>query len=167
MPVYEYKGQSINITDNDSEYKGYFDAASEHKLVVKKCQDCGMLRGEPGPGCPWCTSLKWEWQEVSGKGTIYSYQIVAHSIIPGFRDWVPYAIVLVELDEQSGDPTPDDGLRITANLLNDNMEPEAEENVAIGKRVEVAFLDTNDGLSLPQFKLSNEAPQGEVWRYPV
>jgi len=167
MPVYEYKGQSINITDNDSEYKGYFDAASEHKLVVKKCQDCGMLRGEPGPGCPWCTSLKWEWQEVSGKGTIYSYQIVAHSIIPGFRDWVPYAIVLVELDEQSGDPTPDDGLRITANLLNDNMEPEAEENVAIGKRVEVAFLDTDDGLSLPQFKLSNEAPQGEVWRYPV
>ena len=126
-----------------------------------------MLRGEPGPGCPWCTSLKWEWQEVSGKGTIYSYQIVAHSIIPGFRDWVPYAIVLVELDEQSGDPTPDDGLRITANLLNDNMEPEAEENVAIGKRVEVAFLDTDDGLSLPQFKLSNEAPQGEVWRYPV
>jgi len=167
MPVYEYKGQGINITDNDSEYKGYFDAASEHKLVVKKCQDCGMLRGEPGPGCPWCTSLKWEWQEVSGKGTIYSYQIVAHSIIPGFRDWVPYAIVLVELDEQSGDPTPDDGLRITANLLNDNMEPEAEENVAIGKRVEVAFLDTDDGLSLPQFKLSNEAPQGEVWRYPV
>jgi len=73
----------------------------------------------------------------------------------------------VELDEQSGDPTPDDGLRITANLLNDNMEPEAEENVAIGKRVEVAFLDTDDGLSLPQFKLSNEAPQGEVWRYPV
>jgi uncharacterized OB-fold protein len=167
MPVYEYKGQGINITDNDSEYKGYFDAASEHKLVVKKCQDCGMLRGEPGPGCPWCTSLKWEWQEVSGKGTIYSYQIVAHSIIPGFRDWVPYAIVLVELDEQSGDPTPDDGLRITANLLNDNMEPEAEENVAIGKRVEVAFLDTDDGLSLPQFKLSNEAPKGEVWRYPV
>ena len=167
MPVYEYKGQSINITDNDSEYKGYFDAASEHKLVVKKCQDCGMLRGEPGPGCPWCTSLKWEWQEVSGKGTIYSYQIVAHSIIPGFRDWVPYAIVLVELDEQSGDPTPDDGLRITANLLNDNMKPEAEENVAIGKRVEIAFLDTDDGLSLPQFKLSNEASQGEVWRYPV
>ncbi len=167
MPVYEYKGQGINITDNDSEYKGYFDAASEHKLVVKKCQDCGMLRGEPGPGCPWCTSLKWEWQEVSGKGTIYSYQIVAHSIIPGFRDWVPYAIVLVELDEQSGDPTPDDGLRITANLLNDNMKPEAEENVAIGKRVEIAFLDTDDGLSLPQFKLSNEASQGEVWRYPV
>lgn len=167
MSVYEYKGMSISITENDSEYKGYFDAASEHRLVVKKCQDCGLLRGEPGPGCPWCTSLKWEWQEVSGKGTIYSYQIIAHSIIPGFRDWVPYTIVLVELDEQSGEPTPDDGLRITANLLNDNMEPEAEENVGIGKRVEVAFLDTEDGLSLPQFKLSNEAPKGEVWRYPV
>ena len=47
------------------------------------------------------------------------------------------------------------------------MEPEDENNVAIGKRVEVAFLDTEDGLSLPQFKLSDEAPQGQVWRYPV
>ena len=47
------------------------------------------------------------------------------------------------------------------------MEPEAEDNVAIGKRVEVAFLDTEDGLSLPQFKLSDEAPKGQVWRYPI
>ena len=75
--------------------------------------------------------------------------------------------MLVELDEQSGEPSTDDGLRITANLLNDNMEPEDENNVAIGKRVEVAFLDTEDGLSLPQFKLSDEAPQGQVWRYPI
>jgi len=167
MPEYEYRGQRIIISDNDSEYKGYFEAAKEHRLVVKKCLDCGLLRGEPGPGCPWCTSLSWEWQTVSGKGTIYSYQIIAHSVLPGFRDWVPYAIVLVELDEQSGQPSPDDGLRITANLLDQNMTPEKEEEVAIGKRVEVAFLDMEDGLTLPQFRLSGEAPRGKVWRYPT
>jgi len=167
MPVYEYRGVLLNITDLDSEYKGYFDAAREHRLVVKKCQDCGLLRGEPGPGCPWCASLRWEWQEVSGKGTIYSFQIIAHSVMSGFKDWEPYPIVLVELDEQSGKPEPGDGLRITANLLNESMEPEAEENVAIGKRVEVMFLDTEDGLSLPQFRLSDEPPRGQVWRYPA
>lgn len=167
MSVHTYRGVQINITDLDSEYQGYFDAAKEHRLVVKGCLDCGLLRGEPGPGCPWCASLRWEWQDVSGKGTIYSYQIVAHSVMVGFKDWAPYPIVLVELDEQSGKPNPGDGLRITANLLGDDMEPEADENVAIGKRVEVVFLDTEDGLSLPQFKLSDEAPRGEVWRYPV
>ena len=165
MAVYEYRGQGINIPDNDTEYKGYFDAAREHRLVVKRCLDCGLLRGEPGPGCPWCPSLKWEWREVSGKGTIHSYQIVAHTVIPGFRDWAPFPIVLVELDEQSGQPTPDDGLRITANLLDGGLNPEQEENVAIGKRVEVVFLEGEDGFALPQFKLSGEPPKGRVWRY--
>ena len=167
MPVYEYRGQRINITDEDTEYKGYFDAARERRLVVKRCLDCGLLRGEPGPGCPWCPSLKWEWREVSGKGTIHSYQIVAHTVIPDFREWAPFPIVLVELDEQSGQPSPHDGLRITANLLDGEMNPEKEENVAIGKRVEVVFLEGEDGFTLPQFRLSDEAPQGQVWRYPV
>ena len=167
MPVYEYRGQRIDIADNDSEYKGYFEAAREHRLAVKRCLDCGLLRGEPGPGCPWCPSLRWEWHAVSGKGAIYSYQIVVHTVLPGFRDWAPFSIVLVELDEQRGQPTPDDGLRITANLLDEHMAPEKEENVAIGKRVEVVFLDLENGLTLPQFKLSDEPPQGPVWRYPV
>ena len=136
-------------------------------MAVRRCLDCSLLRGESGPGCPWCSSPRWEWHTVSGKGTIYSYQIVTHTVLPGFRDWVPFAIVLVELDEQRGQPGDDDGLRIIANLLDGNMEPEVEENVAIGKRVEVAFLDLDNGLTLPQFRLSDEPPQGPVWRYPV
>jgi uncharacterized OB-fold protein len=167
MPIYELRGQRINIADTDTEYKGYFEAAGEHRLVVKKCLDCGLLRGEPGPGCPWCPSQSWEWQDVSGKGTIYSYQIVAHTVIPGFRDWAPFPIVLVELDEQSGQPAPGDGLRLTANLVDADLNPEIEENVAIGKRVEVVFQDGEGGFTLPQFKLSDEAPRGEVWRHAV
>ena len=165
MPVYEHRGQKMNVPDIDTEYTGYFDAAKEGRLVVKKCLDCGLLRGEPGPGCPWCPSLNWEWQEVSGKGTIYSYQIVAHTVIPGFKDWAPFAIVLVELDEQSGKPEPGDGLRITANLLDGNMDAEKEENVAIGKRVEVVFQKGEEYFAIPQFKLSGEAPQGPVWSH--
>ena len=167
MPSYVYRGQQINISDADTEYKGYFEAAAEHRLVVKKCLGCGLLRGEPGPGCPWCTSLHWEWNQVSGKGTIYSYQIVAHTVVPSFRDWAPFAIVLVELDEQSGQPDQYDGLRITANLVDESMEPEKEENVAIGKRVEVAFLDGEDGFTLPQFRLIDEPPKGTVWRHQL
>ena len=167
MPVYEYHQLPLNVSEQDSEYFGYFEAARDHKLVLKKCLDCGLLRGEPGPACPWCASMRSEWDEVSGRGTIYSYQIVAHSVLPGFREWVPYPIVLVELDEQRGQPDPGDGLRITANLVNEDMLPENEENVAIGKRVRVTFLDTEDGLALPQFILTDEPPEGEPWRYPV
>ncbi len=167
MPVYEFRGQSVNIPDIDTEYKGYFDAARESRLVVKRCLDCGLLRGEPGPACPWCPSLNWEWRDVIGKGTIYSYQIVAHTVIPGFRDWAPFAIVLVELDEQRGQPDPGDGLRIIANLVDGSMNPEKEENVAIGSRVEVVFMEGEEGFTVPQFKLSGEPPQGEVWQHPI
>ncbi len=167
MPAYEYRGLRLNISDNDSEHSGYFEAAREHRLVVRKCLDCGLLRGEPSHACPWCQSLRWEWHQVGGKGTIYSYQIVAHTVLPGFRDWTPFPIVLVELDEQRGAPNPDDGLRLTANLLDERMMPEKEENVAIGRRVEVVFQDLENGLTLPQFRLSGEPPQGEVWRYPA
>ena len=30
MAVYEYRGQRLDIPDNDSEYRGYFEAAGEH-----------------------------------------------------------------------------------------------------------------------------------------
>jgi hypothetical protein len=39
--------------------------------------------------------------------------------------------------------------------------------VAIGKRVEVAFLDGEDGFTLPQFRLIDEPPQGTVWQHNV
>ena len=170
MPVYEYRGLAIDLPENDSEYTGYFQAAAEHRLVVRRCGGCGLLRAEPGPGCPWCASTRWEWQTVTGAGAIYSYQIVVHSVLAGFRDWTPFPIVLVELDEQRGQPTPHDGLRFTSNLLDDNLHPEREENVAIGKRVEVVFVDLapsngKPGLTIPQFRLSGETPQGPVWRH--
>ena len=161
----EYRGMNLIVPDNDTEWKGYFEAARQHRLVVKKCGECERLRYPPGAACPWCTSLEWTWQEVSGKGTIYSYEIVVQAIQSGFRDWAPYAIVLVELDEQRGQPTPDEGLRLIANLVADDFRAEQEENVAIGKRVEVVFLDLSPDLSLPQFKLSSEPPQGRVWQF--
>jgi hypothetical protein len=56
-------------------------------------------------------------------------------------------------------------LRLISNLVSDDFTPEKEENVAIGKRVEVTFLDVSPELSLPLFKLSQESPQGPVWQF--
>src|SRR5919202_5302616 len=110
----EYRGVNI-VIDEDTE--GYWQAAREHRLVMKKCAECGLMRWYPGPACPFCTSLEWEWQEVSGKGTIHSYQIVTQAIQSGFRDYVPYPLVRVELDEQRDTPEPHVSLRIGATLV--------------------------------------------------
>jgi uncharacterized OB-fold protein len=166
MPAVEYRGMQLIVPENDTEFLGYYEAARHNKLVMKTCTACNLMRFPPGSGCPWCMSLEWSWQEVSGKGTIYSYEIIVHAIQPGFRELAPYPVVVVELDEQRGVPTEHEGLRVVANLVDDHFQPEAEANVAIGKRVEVVFQKVSDTFSLPQFKLSGEPPSGRVWQFP-
>ena len=166
MPVVEYRGMQLIVPENDSEFLGYFEAARQHRLVMKKCTACNLMRYPPGSGCPWCMSLEWTWQEVSGKGTIYSYEIIVHAIQPGFRAVAPYPVVVVELDEQRGVPTEHEGLRLVANLVDRQFQPEVEQNVAIGKRVQVVFQDLSEELALPQFTLSTEPPEGPVWQFP-
>ena len=159
-----YRGMQLVVPDNDSEWIEFYAQARQHKLVVRKCKACGLMRYPPTHACPWCLDLGWTWQDVSGRGTIHSYEIVMHAIQPGFKDVTPYAVVLVELDEQRGQPTADEALRIIANLVKPDLTMEAEANVAIGKRVKVVFQDLADHLALPQFTLSDEPPQGRVWR---
>ncbi len=157
-----YRGLQLIVQPTDSEHRGFYEEARQHRLVVQRCEVCGMLRGAIGAACPFCTSLDWSWQPVSGKGEIYSYQIVTQAVQPAFADWVPYPVVLVELDEQRDVPwrggSEDEtvSLRVIANLCtaDDPMVPETEENVAIGKRVEVCFVDLDDTMALPQFRLS-------------
>jgi uncharacterized protein len=163
----EYRGMNLLMMPLDTEFRPYFEELSKRqKLVLRKCSSCGLMRYPPGVACPWCSSLEWEWQEVSGKGTIYSYEIVTQATQPAFGDWAPYPIVLVDLDEQRGVTAPDDAIRILTNLLDEDFKPEKEENVAIGARVEVVFQDVGDGLFLPQFKLSGEPATERLWRMP-
>lgn len=163
----EFRGMNLIVPEHDTEYRGYLLAAGEKRLVMKKCSGCGLLRFPPGAACPWCQSLESTWEQVTGKGTIYSYSVVMQAIQPGFRDWAPYTIILVELDEQRNVPNQGDALRITTNLVTDAGAAEKEENVGIGKRVEVTFFELGDGLGLPQFKLSDEPPAGSVWQFQV
>lgn len=162
----QYRGLTLVIPDNDSEWREYFALARQHRLMLRRCAACGLLRYPPTHACPWCADLGWTWQAVSGRGTIHSYQTVVHAIQPGFRELTPYTVVLVELDEQRGQPTPDEALRIVGNLVTPDLAMEDEAQVAIGRRVRVVFQDLADHLALPQFTLTDEPPDGRVWRLP-
>jgi uncharacterized OB-fold protein len=164
----QYLGVDVNVASNDGPRREFLEAAGQGRLALQRCGDCEQLRYPVGWACPYCTSLEWSWSEVSGKGTIYSYELVMHPIHPAYRERAPYPIVLVELDEQRGFPTADDGLRLISSLVDASGGPEAEERVAIGARVEVEFADLGDGLALPRFRLASEQPPAsELWRDPA
>jgi uncharacterized OB-fold protein len=48
----QYRGMNLIIPENDTEWKGYFEAARDHRLVMKQCRDCGRLRYPPGRSLP-------------------------------------------------------------------------------------------------------------------
>ncbi len=75
-------------------------------------------------------------------------------IQPAFRDHLPYMIVIVELDEQKGAPEPDDGLRVTGNLVTPEgalAGPEMIARVGIGSRMRMVFRQVGEGFALPMW----------------
>ena len=162
----QYHGLEVAIPENDRPHIEYFEQAASGTLHLQSCADCDLMRYPPGPMCPECGGTDLAWSPISGKGTIHSYYYVPHAVNPAFRDWTPYPVILVEIDEQRGQPTADRSVRIIANCIDADGGPELEANVAIGKRVEVTMIDMGDGMALPQFRLSDEDPEHEVWQFP-
>ena len=162
----EYLGAQVFVPENDPQHREYLEEAGNGRLSLQKCNDCKRLIYPVRTMCPECRGSEFTWTPVSGKGTIYSYYIVPHAINPAFKDFVPYPVILVELDEARGEYGEHRALRVIGNLLGPDGSPEARENVAIGKRVEVTFIDLGDGWGLPQWRLSGEAPEHEPWQIP-
>lgn len=164
----EYRGLKVVIPENDQPHIQFLQQQSANgQLTMQLCNECDIMRYPPGPMCPECNSSDLGWKTVSGKGTVHSYVMIPHAINPAFKDFLPYPLVLIELDEQRGVPTEHRALRVVANVVRDDGSPETEENMAFGKRVEATLIDLGDGMALPQFKLSDEAPEHETWQWPT
>jgi uncharacterized OB-fold protein len=86
--------------------------------------------------CPHCNSLEWDTVESSGRGTVHSYVVPRHPVLPFMGR--PYIVVLVDLEE---------GTRLVSNLR--GIDPAA---VHRGLAVEVFFETFDDGLVLHQFR---------------
>ena len=122
--------------------KPFWDAAKEHKLVMQRCQSCKQFQHPPYPTCTNCVSVDLKFEPVKGAGTIYAYTIMYHTGDQRFVAAVPYASIIVELDEAPG-------ALMAGNLLD---VPYTEAKV--GRRVELTWQKLNDEFTLPQFRLA-------------
>jgi uncharacterized protein len=120
--------------------KGFWEACRDGRLEMQRCSTCGKLRFTPRPMCPSCHSLDWGYVPVSGRGTIYSWIVVRPPVMPAFRSKVPFAVVLVELEES-------EELRMVGNLVDCDVDA-----IAFGLPVEVTFEKVDDEISLPQWR---------------
>jgi uncharacterized OB-fold protein len=126
------------VPEVTEELRPFFAAAREGRLVVQRCTGCGMLRFPPRQICSRCLGRQAEWVPVSGRGTVFSFNVMHQVYHPGFADEVPYPVVLVELEE---------GCRILSNLVNC-----PREKLRIGLPVEAVFERLTDEVTLPKFR---------------
>jgi uncharacterized OB-fold protein len=116
----------------------FWQAAAEHRLVVQRCTACGRTRLPPAPLCPECRSAESDWQELSGRGEIYTYTIVHRPIAAGQP--LPTVIAVIAL-EGSG------GVRMISNVVG-----VAPEELEIGMPVELCWEDMSAELAIPRFR---------------
>jgi uncharacterized OB-fold protein len=165
-----YLGMTLRIDDLDVENVEYFKYCAEHDFHLQAGTESGLLRYPPTTADPWTMQGESTWKRVEGKGTVHSYTEVHHAIQPAFRDHTPYMVLLVDLDTQKGEPTPDEALRVIGNLCTPDgrlAPPDMVKRVGIGTRVRMVFADVAEGLSLPQWTIDETAAQpANVWRYP-
>jgi uncharacterized OB-fold protein/acyl dehydratase len=109
--------------DNQALWDGY----RKHELRLPRCQGCQNVFFPPSPRCPKCGSFDMGYVESSGKGHVYSYVVVNHPQVPGFR--YPLPVGLIELEE---------GPRMVSDLVG-----VTGEQVSVGMPVEVDWLDSH------------------------
>ncbi len=116
----------------------FFEGARRGQLMVQKCDGCGELAFPAHEICSNCLSTRSSWVAVSGRGEIYSYNVMHQVYHPGFAAEVPYAVVVVKLAE---------GPKVVSNLVGVNPR-----EIRIGMPVEVTFEKVSDEVMLPKFR---------------
>jgi len=116
------KPRPAPVPDHDS--APYWQALHDGKLLIQKCEDCGHYQLYPRDRCLVCRGPV-AFVEASGRGTVYSFTVIRQNYARPFRDWIPYVVALVDLEE---------GPRLMTNLV--DVDPEA---VQVGMAVRATF----------------------------
>ncbi len=126
---------AMPLPSASAETMPWWQAAREHQLVAQVCSSCAALRHPPGPICPECSSTKFGWRVLTGRGTVYTFTVVHQQFVPAD---VPYVVIAVEFPE---------GVRMVSNLV--DADP---ADVRIGMPVEVVWEDMSSDLAVPRFR---------------
>jgi len=128
----------FDLPTPDDDTRAFWDAATEGRLLIKRCRSCGRAHYYPRTFCPHCWSADVEWEEADGGGTVYTFSVVHQNDLPPFNERVPYVAAIVDLDE---------GPRVMTNIVDCDVD-----SVVVGMSVEVTFRPLDDELSIPVFR---------------
>ncbi len=115
----------------------FYGFCARGELRFQRCEACGKWRHPPRILCPHCGGERSEWVPSSGRGSVYSWTVTHQALVPMFAEDLPYATVVVELEE---------GVRLVSALR--GIDPGA---IVLDLPVEVRFQKVSDSLGLHWF----------------
>ena len=126
----------MNNTDFTS--TSFNEYLKQKKLMGVRCQSCGTLFLPPRPICTNCYGEDLSWEELSGEGELAAFTTIhiapTAMIAAGYGRDNPYCSGIVNLK---------DGVSISAQIL--GVDVAHPENIIIGSKLEVEFLDRQVG----------------------
>lgn len=116
----------------------FWDAAKQHRLVLRKCSACGYIDHPPYLYCTNCHADEHEWIEASGKAFLGAYAINIFGVPFPFWADLPYVVALVLLPE---------GPRMISNIVDCE-----HDQLVNGMELEVVFDDVSDEITMPKWR---------------
>jgi uncharacterized OB-fold protein len=135
-----YDAMSKLLPTPDRDNARYFAGLASGELRLQRCAGCDKLIWPARPICNEChgTSLKWE--TVPATGSVYSWIVNHHVLLPELAPHSPYTVALVALDA-----SPD--ILIPGWLLNANDREPAQ-----GMRVSASFERYSESIGLMHWR---------------
>lgn len=119
-------------------FKPFWEATKQGKLIVQQCTKTKKKVWPPRFVSPYAPEAPLEWVPVGTKGKVYTFNVSYRGFLPYFNDKVPYASVIVEIE---------DGVRMLGNTVGINPT-----EVKIGMEMEAVFEEVNDEITLVNWK---------------
>ncbi|MFD1706269.1 Zn-ribbon domain-containing OB-fold protein [Siminovitchia sediminis] len=116
----------------------FWEATREGKLKVQQCTVTKKKVWPPRFVSPYSPGADLVWVPIEGKGKVYTYNISYRSFLSYFKDKVPYALVVVELDE---------GVRMLGNAVGMDLD-----RIHCGMEIEATFEKVNEDITLVNWK---------------
>jgi len=134
MEIVKVEEWNKSLPDPDATARPFYEAASRGDLLYQQCPTCEHRQFYPRAVCTACGADP-EWATASGRGSVYTFTIVRQNYAKGFKDELPYAVAMVELEE---------GVKMLGRLTDC-----AVEDVRVGMKLEAYALEVEEGFALP------------------
>lgn len=122
----------------DADTAVFWRGLHDGRLLLQHCTDCGHVQYYQQATCRACGRENLVHRAASGRGKVHSFSVVHRAPGPAFKADIPYAVLLVELEE---------GPRMISTFTGG-----APDEVTFDLDVVLTLEPINEEITLPRFR---------------